>query len=118
MKDALETAKKAASSATDEAAKTVKQKDEQIEKLSAELEEAKQTILKLSDSRKTVDKKIAATKKQAIASPSTAEKGRDLSVRRPYSSYKSIPEYAIQRGNPLPGQNNSMMDDDDIGWVD
>ena len=37
-----------------------------------------------------------------------------LTLRNRPSSYKAIPEYAIQRGE----QNNSMLSDDDIGWVD
>lgn len=92
-----------------------KKKAAQLEKATADLQEAKQTILKLSAAQqaKAEEAKAAAAKAQSQSQKQA------LSVqqsRRP--SYKSIPEYAIQRGTPTGGQNNSMMSDDDIGWVD
>ncbi|MEL6778187.1 MAG: hypothetical protein AAFO06_13105 [Cyanobacteria bacterium J06597_16] len=99
-----------------------KKKDSQLKKLTAELADAKQVILDLSEAaakNKAAAKAGLATTKQKTATPAKTPAARSLSVqRRPYSSYKSIPEYAIQRGTPLGGQSNSMMDDDDIGWVD
>jgi len=106
-----------------------KKKDAQLEKLAAELEEAKQTILKLTAANKEKETVAIAQKSAAAEAAKAAEEEtkkadakpaeRQISVyRRPYTSYKSIPEYAIQRGTPASGQNNSMMDDDDIGWVD
>lgn len=92
-----------------------KKKAAQLEKANAELKEAKQTILKLSEAQQARTEEVKAAEAEA---ESKAEK-QALSVqrsRRP--SYKSIPEYAIQRGTPTGGQNNSMMSDDDIGWVD
>ncbi len=103
---------------------TAKRKDAQIKKLTADLEAATQTIVKLTDKSKPDAKPAAerpaspsATAEKAAAQPSDRP---SLSVRRsPYSSYNSsIPEYAIQRGTPPAGQSNSMMSDDDIGWVD
>ena len=124
LKDALEKAEKKSISEAEAAQSAAEEKDAQIKTLTAELEEAKQTILKLSasrpDSRKPLVSKREKSEKKAIAQPSAAKKTTTsgLSVRKPYSSYKSIPEYAIKRGTALPGQNNSMLDDDDIGWVD
>jgi len=113
-----------------------KQKDTQLKQISAELEAAKQTILNLTEaaqkaqeasvaeqknnqaktlSRQTLSRQTTAQKASAQSTPS---KSLTLQQRRPYSSYKSIPEYAIQRGTPAAGQSNSMLNDDDIGWVD
>lgn len=94
-----------------------KKKDAQIKKLTADLEAAKQTIVKLTDKSKAdVAPAASPATEKAAARPSDRP---SLSVRQsPYSGYKSIPEYAIQRGTPPAGQNNSMMSDDDIGWVD
>ncbi len=107
-----------------------KTKDTQLKKLTVELEVAKQTILKLTEANKEKETLAIASKSAAPKAPEKSpEKSpeketskpaeRQISVyRRPYTSYKSIPEYAIQRGTPASGQNTSMMDDDDIGWVD
>lgn len=96
-------------------------KDSTIAKLASELDEAKQTILKLT----AAQEKAKQQAEQAKPDPTAAKKPEDkpparqsLSLRQPYPSYKSIPEYAIQRGTPEGGQNNSMLSDDDIGWVD
>lgn len=117
-------------------------KDADLEKVTVQLKEARQTILKISERQEAEKKQLADAEKQAmtqkVAEKKVAEKKAaeekaaeekdakkkaetqksGLSVRRPYSSYKSIPEYAIQRGTPMGGQNNSMLNDDDIGWVD
>ncbi len=116
-----------------------KTKDADLKKVSAQLKEARQTILKISENQNAEKERLAkageqaaketaereAAEKQAAAKAAeAAEKQKaekqksSLSFRRPYTSYKSIPEYAIQRGTPASGQNNSMLDDDDIGWVD
>lgn len=123
LKDALKKAEataKAAESKAKKAETTAKRKDTQLQKLTAELEEAKETILKLSNKQKEdAAAKAEANKRSAgKAEKKPASKANKLSVRRPYSSYKQIPEYAIQRGTPAGGQLNSMMSDDDIGWVD
>lgn len=109
LKDSLQTAESES-----------KNKDIQIKMLTSELNEAKQNILKLTEASEKASK-VAAEK----ASPPAADKAakpadrQSLSLQNsPRRSYKSIPEYAIQRGTPLAGQNNSMMSDDDIGWVD
>ncbi|MGC1309382.1 MAG: hypothetical protein WA885_19345 [Phormidesmis sp.] len=92
-----------------------------IDKLVAELKEAKQTIVSLTAAKAADSRETAPTAEKAAPpepAPKPAERQSLSLQRRPYSSYKSIPEYAIQRGTPTGGQNNSMLDDDDIGWVD
>lgn len=88
----------------------------QLEKLTAELKEAKQVILKLSEANQAANQ--AADQPSAEEPAAQPAERQSLKLRRPYTSYKSIPEYAIQRGTPAGGQNNSMLSDDDIGWVD
>lgn len=102
-----------------------KKKDTQLKKLTAELEDAKAVILKMSaaakDAAKSAAKPVVAEKAPLAKAKPSAKSASGLSLSRrgtPYSSYKSIPEYAIQRGTPAGGQTNSMMSDDDIGWVD
>ena len=123
-----------------------KKKAAQVEKLANELEVAKTTIRQLTESSKAKAEKAAKEEAERVAAEKAdaekaeAEKAeaerveaekqaakkkdereKSLTLRRartPYSSYKSIPEYAIQRGTPTGGQSNSMMSDDDIGWVD
>lgn len=106
LKDALQDAETAS-----------QKKDAQLEDLTAKLAEAKQTIMKLTEAKESTpepapepaaEKESEAAKRQSL----------QLKQRSPYSGYKSIPEYAIQRGTPAGGQNNSMMNDDDLGWVD
>ncbi len=106
LKDALQDAETAS-----------QKKDAQLEDLTAKLAEAKQTIMKLTEAKESApepapepaaEKESEAAKRQSL----------QLKQRSPYSGYKSIPEYAIQRGTPAGGQNNSMMNDDDLGWVD
>ena len=95
----------------------------QITKLTAELNEAKQVILKLTEANQQAkaqaQAEAEAASKAAPEAPATKPAERQsLKLRRHYANYKSIPEYAIQRGTPTGGQNNSMLSDDDIGWVD
>ncbi len=93
----------------------------QIAKLTAELDEAKQVILNLSEANQQAEHQAQAEAEPEAAPEALAAKPAErqsLQLRRPFTSYKSIPEYAIQRGTPTGGQNNSMLSDDDIGWVD
>lgn len=93
----------------------------QVTKLTAELEEAKQVILKLTEANQQAKEQASQAEPEAVVPEAPAAKPAErqsLQLRRPYTSYKSIPEYAIQRGTPTGGQNNSMLSDDDIGWVD
>jgi chromosome segregation ATPase len=90
LKDALADAEKAA-----------QQKETQLSKLTTELEEAKQVILKMSQ-------------------PAPEPKPAPISERAPLAvkmsrraPAKHIPEYAIQRG-----EQRSMVSDMDIGWFD
>ncbi len=111
LKDSLEKADR------DRQAQTAK-----ITQLTAELDEAKQVILKLTEANQQAKAQAQARAEQEETAPEApaakpAER-QSLQLGRPYGSYKSIPEYAIQRGTPTGGQNNSMLSDDDIGWVD
>ena len=111
LKDSLEKAER------DRQAQTA-----QVTKLTAELDEAKQVILKLTEANQQAKAQAQAQAEQEKSAPEApaakpAER-QSLKLGRPYNSYKSIPEYAIQRGTPTGGQNNSMLSDDDIGWVD
>ncbi|MGB3299190.1 MAG: hypothetical protein WBA76_13040, partial [Phormidesmis sp.] len=121
LKDSLKTAESESSN-----------KDIQVKMLASELNEAKKNVLKLTEANEKANEKASeAASKAAVEKAELAEEAakkestkpaerQSLSLqnapRRGY--YKSIPEYAIQRGTPLAGQNNSMMSDDDIGWVD
>lgn len=108
LKDSLEKAE------SDRQAKTA-----QVTKLTAELDEAKQVILKLTEANQQAKDQAQAEPEATSEAPAAKPAERQsLQLRRPYTSYKSIPEYAIQRGTPAGGQNNSMLSDDDIGWVD
>ncbi len=80
---------------------TVQQKDAQLVKLTAELEEAKQVILKMSQPE---------PQPKAEPTPERAPLAVKMSRRAPA---KHIPEYAIQRG-----EQRSMVSDMDIGWFD
>lgn len=83
-------------------------KTEALAKTQAELDEAKKTILKLSE--------VPAP--SAPPAPSRIS-GVDILPRRPVEAkarpgYKrGVPDYAIQKGQP-----NPMLTDADIGWVD
>lgn len=108
LKDALQEAETAS-----------QKKDTEIKDLTAKLTEAKQTILKLTEASESAAQPEPAAQKEAQKeSEASKRQSLQLKQRSPYSGYKSIPEYAIQRGTPAGGQNNSMMNDDDLGWVD
>ncbi|MBE9080054.1 hypothetical protein IQ241_22640 [Romeria aff. gracilis LEGE 07310] len=93
----------------EQAQKQVKAKDERLAQLTQELEEAKQAIRQLTPAEDPTPQPPAPSE------PEAAPSRQSLSLsRRPYSSYKSIPEYAIQRGE----KTDSMLTDDEIGWVD
>lgn len=107
LKDNLEAAEREATA-----------KDKQLTKVTKELEDAKDMIRKLTE----ISNQPAQTKKEGPAQPKPSHPvlGADLatnrhtlSVRQQRTSRKAIPEYAIQRG-----EQNSMLSDDDIGWVD
>lgn len=85
----------------EKAEKIVQQKDTQLLKLTAELEEAKQVILKMSQPQ---------PEPKPTPSPERAPLAVKMSRRAPA---KHIPEYAIQRG-----EQRSMVSDMDIGWFD
>ena len=86
-----------------------------LTKATTELETAKETIRKITAAQKeneaAAQKEKPATK--VIHGADLATNRNTLSLRNRPSSYKAIPEYAIQRG-----EQNSMLSDDDIGWVD
>lgn len=84
----------------------------QLKKVTAELEEAKQTILKMAES----PSKPASPKHTPVygAGADIVER-RPLPARSPASSLKRIPEASIQQGSVV---QNSMLSNDDIGWVD
>ena len=108
------------------AQRTATEKETQAANLVQELDYARKTILQLTEANqkaaaeaetKAVEIAKAAAEEKAAAEKAAAEAERasrqSLSLRRAPSGYKRIPEYAIQRG-----PSNSMMTDDDIGWVD
>lgn len=94
---------------------------DKLQKVTAELDDAKQTILKMTE----------AAAKPAAAKP-TPQKAQDkpaakpaLSVKMPQGGdiarrsrrlpmAKPIPDYAIEHGE----QKNRMLSNDEIGWVD
>ncbi len=92
----------------DQAQTATQAKAEALAKTQAELEEAKQTILKLAEA-------------PAPAAPAAVRRisGVDITPRRPVEAkdrptyHRGVPEYAIQKGQP-----NPMLTDADIGWVD
>ncbi|MGB3200538.1 MAG: hypothetical protein WBA99_06530, partial [Nodosilinea sp.] len=91
----------------DQAETTAKAKAEALAKTQAELDEAKKTILKLSEA-------------PAPTSVPSRISGVDILPRRPVEPktnrpayHRGVPDYAIQKGQP-----NSMLSDADIGWVD
>ncbi len=82
-----------------------KAKAEALAKTQAELDEAKKTILKLTEAAAPAPHRIS---------------GVDILPRRPVEPkanrpayHRGVPDYAIQKGQP-----NTMLTDADIGWVD
>lgn len=89
----------------DQAETATKAKAEALTKTQAELDEAKKTILKLTEAAAPAPHRIS---------------GVDILPRRPVEPkanrpayHRGVPDYAIQKGQP-----NPMLTDADIGWVD
>lgn len=99
--------------------KAAAEKTEILTKVTAELETAKETIRQITASQQAdipdipESEEPRETSTQVIHGADLATNRNTLSLRNPPRSYKSIPDYAIQRGD-----HNSMLSDDDIGWVD
>ncbi|MEA5462954.1 hypothetical protein [Leptothoe sp. PORK10 BA2] len=94
--------------------KATTDKAEELSKIIQELETAKNTIRQITV---TPSAETASTKEETpprvIHGADLASNRSTLSLRNRPNSYKAIPDYAIQRG-----EQNSMLSDDDIGWVD
>ncbi|MEL6334052.1 MAG: hypothetical protein AAFQ76_15845 [Cyanobacteria bacterium J06626_26] len=88
-------------------------KAEALTKVTQELETAKDTIRKITAAQEEETPPKDETPQKVIHGADLATNRNTLSLRSRPSSYKAIPEYAIQRG-----EQNSMLSDDDIGWVD
>ncbi|WP_008310924.1 hypothetical protein [Leptolyngbya sp. PCC 6406] len=104
----------------EKAEQAVQAKDAQLTKVASELAEAKQVIVRMTETPAAPPP--PAPVPAVTPAPSSAPSERaPLTVRMPSVSRramaKGIPEYAIQRGEPTKSQN-SMLSDDDIGWVD
>ena len=89
----------------DQAETAAKAKADALAKAQAELDEAKKTILKLTEAAAPAPHRIS---------------GVDILPRRPVETkankpayHRGVPDYAIQKGQP-----NPMLSDADIGWVD
>ncbi|MBE9155860.1 hypothetical protein IQ265_03295 [Nodosilinea sp. LEGE 06152] len=89
----------------DQAETAAKAKADALTKTQAELDEAKKTILKLTETAAPAPHRIS---------------GVDILPRRPVEPkanrpayHRGVPDYAIQKGQP-----NPMLTDADIGWVD
>ncbi|MGD1952816.1 MAG: hypothetical protein ACFB14_24700 [Leptolyngbyaceae cyanobacterium] len=103
LKDELDTSQKA----------TI-EKTEALIKITEELETAKDTIRKITAAQQEEkEKSDNAASRTVIHGADLATNRSTLSLRNRPGGYKAIPEYAIQRG-----EQNSMLSDDDIGWVD
>ena len=85
----------------------------ELSKVSEELETAKETIRKITAAQTNKAESPEQPQPKVIHGADLATNRNTLSLRNRPSSYKAIPEYAIQRG-----EQNSMLSDDDIGWVD
>ncbi|MEB3268183.1 MAG: hypothetical protein VKJ09_06565 [Leptolyngbya sp.] len=112
----------------EQAAATTQEKEAALAKATAELAEAKQVILKMTAAP------VAPAPPSPVAPPPVApapaavppaappaETRAPLSVRMASpmrrGAARGIPEYAIQRGDK-PQVKNTMLSDEDIGWVD
>ena len=103
LKDELEASQKAAAEKTDALAKATE-----------ELETAKETIRQITAAQQKENEKSDDTASQTVIHGADLATNRNtLSLRNRPRGYKAIPDYAIQRG-----EQNSMLSDDDIGWVD
>ncbi|ESA37816.1 hypothetical protein N836_34910 [Leptolyngbya sp. Heron Island J] len=96
----------------DAAQKATVEKTDALTKATEELETAKDTIRQIT-AQKEETPEPEATPPKVIHGADLATNRNTLSLRNRPSGYKAIPEYAIQRG-----EQNSMLSDDDIGWVD
>lgn len=113
LKDALE-----------QSEKTAKADAKKLEKVTKELDEAKQVILKMTEAAETAEASSAEAKpvpqtKAPEAKPALAVKMRtggsnDIYRGRRLPAHKEIPAYAIDHGE----QKNRMLSNDEIGWVD
>lgn len=102
LKDELDTAQKATA-----------EKAEELTKVSEELDTAKETIRQITAQQEETPSTPEAASPKIIHGADLATNRNTLSLRSRPGGYKAIPEYAIQRG-----EQNSMLSDDDIGWVD
>ena len=93
--------------------KATTDKAEELTKITQELETAKETIRNITAAQEEDKAPKDETPQKVIHGADLATNRNTLSLRSRPSSYKAIPEYAIQRG-----EQNSMLSDDDIGWVD
>ncbi|MBX2866327.1 MAG: hypothetical protein KTR27_22485 [Leptolyngbyaceae cyanobacterium MAG.088] len=92
--------------------KTTAEKTEALAQAKEELETAKETIRKITAQKEDAPKAEESSPK-VVHGADLATNRNTLSLRNRSRGYKAIPEYAIQRG-----EQNSMLSDDDIGWVD
>ena len=108
LKDTLEQTQKVAKADAD-----------QLKKVTQELAEAKQVILKMTEAAASPPTPPAAAKAEAIAEPKPAltvkmRHGGDIYQGRRLPAHKEVPAYAIDHGE----QKNRMLSDEEIGWVD
>ncbi len=96
----------------DASQKSESEKATELAKANEELETAKETIRQITAHHEKATKPEEASQK-VIHGADLAINRNTLSLRNRPSSYKAIPDYAIQRG-----EQNTMLSDDDIGWVD
>jgi peptidoglycan hydrolase CwlO-like protein len=102
---------------------TTQGKAEELSQVTAELAEAKAVILKMSaaPAPRPAPPEPASPAPPAAGAPPAPSGRAPLSVRMPTGSRRGaprgIPEYAIQRGEKAPVKN-TMLSDEDIGWVD
>lgn len=93
--------------------KTTSEQSEELAKVTEELKTAKETIRQITAAKQEDTPKPEEPVKKVIHGADLATNRSTLSLRNRPGGYKAIPEYAIQRG-----EQNSMLSDDDIGWVD
>jgi chromosome segregation ATPase len=87
-------------------------KDQQLQKTTQALEEAKTTIRQLTELKAAAAPEPPAKPAHIVHGPDLATSRHTLSRQQPGRT-KAIPDYAIQRG-----EQNSMLSDEEIGWVD
>jgi hypothetical protein len=100
----------------DKAEAVAKAKTKALEKSEAALAEAKQTILKLTDTQATAS---VPAKAPALEPTPMRRSGGDIIPRQPMAApskpgyVRGVPTYTAQSDQP-----NPMLSDADIGWVD